>query len=60
LFSLIFFCILLVRGVANDGQAGAVSTIAAQASKIFPEDSDSPIICLESDKRYTVIVENYV
>ncbi|XP_066925773.1 ragulator complex protein LAMTOR5 homolog [Clytia hemisphaerica] len=47
---------LAVRGVATSEHAGAVSSIASQASKLFPANSeDSPIICLESDKSNLLI-----
>lgn len=53
----VIFCFFfLVRGVANESQAGVVSSIAQQAAKMFPAESETPTICLESDGRYVLIM----
>lgn len=36
-------------------QAGAVSTIALQASKLFPDLDESPVVCVEGEKRSLLI-----
>ena len=42
----------LVKGIAKSSQAGVVSSIAMQASNIFPDAKDTPVISLEGENRY--------
>lgn len=43
------------EGSASPHSAGVITALAQQASQLSPEQSTSPVVCLESDKGYSTI-----
>lgn len=41
---------LAAEGSASPHSAGVITALAQQASQLSPEQSTSPVVCLESDK----------
>ena len=46
---IIYFHLISVHGVGEQGSAGAVSSLAKQAAALSQDQPDNPTICIESD-----------
>ena len=49
------FFFFSAEGSASPQSAGVITALAQQASQLSPEQSTSPVVCLESDKGYRTL-----
>ena len=47
--------ILKEKGNVSSAQAGEISSIAVQASKLFPDLNETPVVCLEGETKNCLI-----